>query len=89
MTVAEYFNKNNNELKFFTVGELRDELDALCDKGLENRIVLVPNPYPDLDNADYVLCKYSIDTDDVSENCIYLDAFTFDENDKLCSALLL
>lgn len=89
MTVAEYFNKNTNELKFFTVGELRDELDVLCDRGLEDRIVLVPNPYPDLDNADYVLCKYGIDTVDGEGKCVYLDAFTFDENDKLCSALLL
>ena len=60
-----------NGINAYTVKELKEALDELCKQGLGDRIVL----YPDYDrefNADYRTIG-SIDTNDGTEECIYLD----------------
>lgn len=69
-----------NGINVYTVKELKEVLDELCEKGLGDRIVL----YPDYDTefpASYRTVG-SIDTDDRAEECIYLENLS-DEDEML------
>lgn len=68
-----------NNIHAYTVIELRDALDSLVKKGMENHIVLVPDWDMAL-NGDYRTIG-SIDTEDISKRCIYLE-INSDEDEK-------
>ncbi len=70
-------------MEYYTVEKLRNELEKLCAVGLGNRIVTFPNPdYDTWPNCDYVVVS-QIKTDDLLEECIYLQPLPPEEEDKL------
>lgn len=67
-----------NGITVYTVSKLKKALEELEEKGFGDRIVLVPDNDIDTEN-DYRTIS-SIDTDDMANNCIYLE--TFDNEDE-------
>ena len=68
-----------NNIKAYTVKELKEELEKLIENGMGDRIVLVPNDSPDFQGEYRTVREFA--TDDIGERCVYLEAGTDEEEE--------
>ena len=92
MTVTKYLNQGSKkEYEFYTVEELRDDLDKLVSAGKGNFIIMLPIVNKELyGNAEYMLANKtdSFVGVDSMEQCAYLEALP-DEVDYYIASQIL
>lgn len=69
-------------MTYLTVEALAKILKKYVDKGQGDRILLIPNPYPEESNADYVTIN-RVDGDDSSNQCIRIEANDPEDEEKI------
>ena len=69
-------------IEVFTIEELRDTLNALVDKGLGDKIILLPVLHADEYEADYVFAdkRNSFSLEDINHKVAYMEALSPDDD---------